>query len=304
MDALSSLVALLKPQAVVATIVRGAGRWGVRYAEFGHPGYALVLQGTCRLAADGFPAAALAPGDFVFFPATPAFTLASDARVKPKAIPPVPSGDQLEEVFHGDPDKAPEATLLGGHFAFDPVNAPLLLNILPGMLHIRASDPGIGGVTPIVELIRREVLEARAGQALVLSRLVEILLVEALRSVPEGPASTGLLPGLRDPRLAAALRVIHTQPAEPWTLATLARISGTSRSAFADRFARIIGVTPLNYLLQWRLALAKNLLATRQVSVAETAQAVGYESASGFSTAFSRETGQSPREFAEKCGKT
>jgi len=302
MDALSSLVALLKPQAVAATIVRGAGRWGVRYAEFGHPGYALVLQGTCWLAADGFPATTLEPGDFVLFPATPAFTLACDAAAEPKPIPPVPSGNQLDEIFHGDPAQEPQATLLGGYFTFDPVNAPLLLNLLPGMLHVRASDPGIGGVAPVVELIKREVLEKRAGQSLVLSRLVEILLVEALRSAPAERTTTGLLAGLRDPRLAAALRAIHTQMDEPWTLVSLARVSGMSRSAFADRFARVIGATPLSYLLQWRLASAKSLLATQQVSVAEAALAVGYESASGFSTAFSRETGQSPKEFIRKHG--
>jgi AraC-like DNA-binding protein len=70
-----------------------------------------------------------------------------------------------------------------------------------------------------------------------------------------------------------------------------------SRSSFAERFARVIGMTPLNYLLQWRIAVAKNMLAREQMSVAETALAVGYQSASGFSTAFSRETGRSPKEF-------
>jgi AraC-like DNA-binding protein len=72
-----------------------------------------------------------------------------------------------------------------------------------------------------------------------------------------------------------------------------------SRSSFADRFARVIGTTPLNYLLQWRIAVAKNLLVHEQKSVAETALAVGYQSASAFSTAFSRETGSSPKEFLE-----
>ena len=106
-----------------------------------------------------------------------------------------------------------------------------------------------------------------------------------------------MLAGLRDPQLAAALHRIHTQTALPWTLATLAREAGMSRSSFAARFSRVIGKTPLNYLLQWRLAVAKGLLAGGLKSVAETALAVGYESASGFSTAFSRETGRAPREF-------
>jgi len=297
MDALAAVVTLLKPQAIAATIVHGGGRWGVRYTEFGHPGYALVLKGPCWLSADGFPAVQLADGDFVMFPATPAFTLASDPKIKPKPIPPVPSGNALDEIFHGDATHGPDATLLGGYFTFDPVNAPLLLGLLPGMLRICATDPEIAGVAPVVELIRREVLEKRAGQSLVLSRLVEVLLVESLRSAPTGLAATGFLAGLRDPQLAAALRAIHTRTAEPWTLVTLAREAGMSRSTFAERFARVIGTTPLTYLLQWRLAVARHLLARGDATVGEVALAVGYESASGFSTAFSRETGRAPKEF-------
>jgi AraC-like DNA-binding protein len=125
------------------------------------------------------------------------------------------------------------------------------------------------------------------------------MLVEALRSAPAELHTTGLLAGLRDPQLASALRGIHTDAAHPWTLITLARQAGMSRSSFADRFARVVGMTPLNYLLQWRIAVAKNMLAREQMSVGETELAVGYESASGFSTAFRRETGRSPKEFIE-----
>lgn len=299
MDALAAVVTLLKPQAIVAKIVHGGGRWGVRYSEFGHPSFALVLKGPCWLAAEGVPAIVLETGDFVFFPATPAFTLGSDPKVKPKTLEPVPSGKQVDEVFHGDPTVEPAASLLGGYFTFDSVNAALLLSLLPRMLHIRANDPAIGSVAPIVELIKREALEKRAGQSLVMTRLMEVMLVEALRSAPAELTATGLLAGLRDPQLAAALHGIHTQTAHPWTLVTLARQAGMSRSSFAERFTRVIGATPLNYLLQWRLAVAKDMLTRGQMTVAETALTVGYESASGFSTAFSRETGRSPREFAE-----
>jgi AraC-like DNA-binding protein len=299
MDALATVVTLLKPQAIVAKIMHGGGRWAVRYGKFGHPSFALVLKGTCWLAAEGAPATVLEAGDFVLFTETPAFTLASDRKVKARLREPAPSGQQVDEVFHGDAKAGPTATLLGGYFMFDSLNAPLLLDLLPKMLHIRSTDPAIGGMAPVVELIKREARERRAGRSLVLTRLVEILLVEALRSVSTELTATGLLAGLRDPQLAAALHGIHTRTAHPWTLATLAREAGLSRSAFAERFARVVGMTPLNYLLQWRLAVARDMLGARQMSVAETAFAVGYQSASGFSTAFSRETGQSPREFVE-----
>ena len=297
MDTLTTVVTLLKPQAIGAKIIHGGGRWGVRYPAFGQPSFALVLNGPCWLAVDGFPATILETGDFVLFPAMPGFTLASDPEVKPMSLNPVPSEQQVDEVFHGDTTTEPSVSLLGGYFAFDPTNASMLLDLLPRMLCIRATEPTIGSVATIVDLIQREAREKRAGRALVLARLIEVMLVEALRSVPPDLKTTGLLAGLRDPQLAVSLRGIHTQTAHPWTLATLAREAGMSRSSFAERFARVIGMTPLSYLLRWRIAVAKNMLAREQMSVAETAFAVGYESASGFSTAFSRETGRPPKEF-------
>lgn len=298
MDALAAIVSLLKPQAVAAKLMHGRGRWGVRYAEFGHPSYALVLKGPCWLSVEGASGLVLGEGDFVLLPATPGFILASDPELVPEPVLPHPSGQQVDEVSHGNPAEEISASLLGGYFAFDPVNAQLLLDLLPRVLHVRASDPAIGGLAQIAGLVKREALEKRAGQSFALARLIELLLIEALRSVSAGPAASGFLAGLGDPRLAAALRGIHTRTGDPWTLAALAREAGMSRSSFAERFARVIGTTPLNYLLQWRLAVAKDLLARGNATVSEAALAVGYESASGFSTAFSRETGQSPKDFA------
>jgi len=299
MDALSSIVALLSPQAVVAKVMHGAGRWGVRYSAFGHPGFSLVLQGPCYLAVDGEEPVMLETGDFVLLPSTPAFTLASGPKVKPKPMRPDPSGQPIDEVFHGDPAMKPSTTLLGGYFAFDPVNAKVISDLLPRILHIRAAELVVESISPIIELVKREALGSRAGRSLVLARLVEILLVEALRSSPAEAAPTGFLAGLRDPQLASALRLIHLRTSDPWTLVSLAQEAGMSRSSFAERFARIVGRAPMDYLLQWRLAVAKTLLARENMTVAEVAMAVGYESASGFSTAFSRETGQAPKEFAK-----
>lgn len=297
MDALATVVSLLKPQAVGTKIIRGAGRWSVRYPAFGQSSFALVLKGGCWLDAEGIRTMALEEGDFVLFPATPGFTMASDRAVKAASIRTVATDLRVDEVFHGDATLEPSMSMLGGYFAFDPVNAKLLQGLLPGMCRIRATDPAAGSMTALAELIQREVRENRAGRELVLGRLVEVMLVEALRCAPAGMTARGLLAGLRDPKLAAALRAIHTETGRPWTLATLAREAAMSRSAFAGRFASVVGMTPLNYLLQWRIAVARNLLAREGKSVGETAFAVGYESASGFSTAFRRETGRSPKEF-------
>jgi AraC-like DNA-binding protein len=299
MDALAAIVTLLRPQTVLSKTVHGAGRWGVHYPAYEVPSFAIVLNGMCWLTVDGAPPTMLDTGDFILFPTTPGFTLASDLAVEPRPMHPVPFVQHEAEVVHGDATTEPTVSLLGGYFAFDPINASLLVNLLPRMLHIRATDPAIDSMAPIVVLIARETRAERPGQVLVLTRLAEVMLVEALRSAPADLHTTGLLAGLRDPQLATALRGFHTDAARPWTLVTLAREASMSRSSFAERFTRVIGMTPLRYVLQWRMAVARNLLAREQLSVAETALAVGYESASGFSTAFRRETGCSPRAFIE-----
>lgn len=299
MDALTAIVTLLKPQAIDTKVVHGNGRWGVRYPAFEQPSFALILKGSCWLAVDGIPEMTLEAGDFVLFPSMSGFIQASDPTVTPETMELGPCEPRVNEVFYGDPSTAPSVSMLGGYFAFDQVNASILLEILPKVLRINANEVAIDSVATIVELIRRETSEKRTGRELVLTRLIEVLLVEALRSVKPDMHATGLLAGLQDPQLAAALRCIHTETAHPWTLAALAREAAMSRSSFAQRFARLTGATPMNYLLHWRLAIAKNLLAHEQMSVAETALAVGYDSASGFSTAFSRETGRSPKEFVD-----
>lgn len=296
MDALVAVIDLLKPHAVGAKIIHGAGPWSVRYPAFEQPSFALMLQGRCWLAVDGMPAMTLEAGDFVLFPSIPGFTMASDAGVSPKSVTPA-AYEPADEVFHGDATSEPTVTMVGGYFAFDPVNASILLEFLPRVVRIRPTDPAISNVGSVIELIQREARDKRAGQSLVLSRLIEIMLVESLRTVSPDMTATGLLAGLQDPQLVAALSAIHTKTAHPWTVATLAREAGMSRSAFAERFAKVIGTTPLNYLLRWRLAVAKDMLAGKHKSVSETAVAIGYDSASAFSTAFSRETGSSPKEF-------
>jgi transcriptional regulator GlxA family with amidase domain len=157
---------------------------------------------------------------------------------------------------------------------------------------------GVERLSTLVRLLVEEAGAARPGRPLVLSRIVEVLLVEALR-LSEGPEATpGLMRGLGDRRLAAAIRQIHAEPERPWTMAALARSAALSRSAFFDRFTRTVGLSPMEYLLAWRMAIARDLLRRRDLGLAEVAGRVGYGSASTFSTAFSRHVGQPPGRYA------
>jgi AraC-like DNA-binding protein len=293
-DPLSEIIILLRPRAVFTKGITGAGRWGVRYSDFGHPSFCTVIEGDCRLAVDGQDALTLTAGDFVLLPTTPGFTLSGFEPVQPAIVDPRLTPSPEGEIRHGTPDGAPSVRLLGGYFVFDSDDAGLMVSLLPTQLHVR----GVERLSTLVRFLTEETQEQRPGRDLVLGRLVEILLVEALRvnQTPDAPA--GLLRGLADARLAEAIRHMHDDPARPWTMAELASKAALSRSAFFDRFTRNVGLPPMEYLLAWRMAIAKDLLRHHDVDIAEIAERTGYGSASTFSTAFSRHVGQPPGRYA------
>lgn len=295
-DPLSEIIGLLRPRAVFTKGISGAGRWGVRYADFGHPSFAIVVEGSCRLAVDGQRELTLEAGDFVLLPTTPGFTMSGFEPVIPEIIDPHAAAVAKEEVRHGRQDGPPSIRILGGYFVFDSDDSGLLVSLLPGQVHIR----GVDRLSVLVRLLTEEAALQRSGRDLVLTRLVEILLVESLRLTQTPDAPAGLVRGLGDARLAEAIRQMHADPAQPWTMAQLAKEAALSRSAFFDRFTRNVGMPPMEYLLAWRMAMAKDMLRRHEADIAEVASRVGYGSASTFSTAFSRHVGQPPGRYARR----
>ncbi|KWS06129.1 Transcriptional regulator, AraC family [Lysobacter capsici AZ78] len=293
-DPLTEVVRLLQPRAVFANLISGKGNWAVRYARYGRPGFCIVLEGGALLAVDGHAPIAIAAGDFVLLPTTPAFTMSSFVPAPPVFIDPdlVPGGQG--ELRHGDQDGPPDMRSLGGAFVFDGADSGLLVSLLPAVVHVRGSQR----LVQLVQMVGEEYAERKPGSEFMLSRLVEMLLVEALRSGTAVTAPPGLLRGLGDERLAVALKQMHAHIDRSWTVAQLAKEAALSRSAFFDRFTRAVGIAPMEYLLAWRMEIAKDLLRRDELSVAEIAERVGYGSASAFSIAFSRQVGRSPSRYA------
>jgi AraC-like DNA-binding protein len=293
-DPLSEVIALLRPRAVFAKGISGAGRWGVRYSDFGQPSFCTVIEGRCRLAVDGQDAITLQAGDFVLLPTTPGFTLSGFepvtlTRINPKTLP-----SSTADIRHGRRGGRADVRLFGGYFVFESPDAGLLVSLLPKLVHVR----GVERLCVLVRLVGEESSESRSGRDLILSRLVEVLLIEALRSTQGDQAPAGLLRGLSDTRLAAAIRQMHGNPARSWTVPQLAKEASLSRSAFFDRFTRAVGMPPMEYLLAWRMAVAKDLLRREELGLAAVAERVGYSSASTFSIAFRRYVGQPPGRYA------
>jgi AraC-like DNA-binding protein len=190
-------------------------------------------------------------------------------------------------------DGAP-ARFVCGYLGCDARPFNPILDALPRLLHVRANADD-----PTQRLIRMALEESerpRAGGETILSKLSELMFLEAVRQYLDGmpQQSIGWLAGLRDRHVGVALKLMHGRPADDWTLDALAREVGLSRSAFAERFSELMGVPPITYLGHWRLQCAARLLEAQGVSIAQAAAEVGYESEAAFNRAFKKQVGVPP----------
>ena len=292
-DPLAEIVTLLQPSASFSRLVEYAGRWRIRRDVEGKPIYFAVLEGECRVVPPGRPSIVLRAGDFVLSPSAHDQIIES-IDAPPHGIDMVPAilGEGRFRV--GPEDEPVNLVMQIGLCSFASPDAALLVSLLPSMVVAR----GEPRLAQLLHLVGDETRQFRPGRQLVLERLLEVLLIEAFRCGTDTDAMPSVARGLSDDRLVAALRAMHARPAQGWTVADLAAEAAMSRSAFFARFSRIVGLAPMEYLLAWRMALAKRLLRGREVAIEHVAALVGYGSASTFSTAFARHVGMPPMRYA------
>ena len=292
-DPLAEIVSLLKPVPSIAKLVAAGGAWLVERRGLGSPFYCAVVEGCCLFTVEGRSPITLEPGDFILVPQIHAFTMSSLRQPPPGTLP-----RRLETspgVFRlGDLDAPVEVTAMVGHCSFLANDTQLLSSLLPDIIHAR----GERRLMDLVGMIHAEMVGDLIARNMILSRLLEVLFIDALRSAGGAQTSPGLLRGLSDTRLAPALRRIHHDPSGSVTVEVLAKTSAMSRSAFFERFRREVGIPPKEYVTGWRMALAKDLLLRRETPLVEIASRVGYSSVSAFSVAFTRHAGIPPGVFA------
>jgi AraC-like DNA-binding protein len=181
----------------------------------------------------------------------------------------------------------------------------MLLAGLPPLVkvNVRGSNAGVW-LEASVRYALAEARSPRPGGAGVLSKLAEVLFIEVLRLYmnEQREDSRGWLAGVRDRIVGVALTSLHERPAHNWTVEELARVAGTSRSVLADRFQQLVGSSPIQYLTQWRMLIASNLLSRSNASLASIAEAVGYQTDTAFSRAFRREFGEPPATWRRARG--
>lgn len=309
-DVVSDILRAVRLSAEVFGRFEASAPWAMRVPGDDYFAFYLIARGGAwlELTDASVPAVALSAGDVVLLPHGGHHVLrdaersvAVEHQVGANSCP---RPTTMETIRMGGGGTV--STFVAGAFRFGAEGRGILLETLPPILHVAAGDADMSAaLAATIQLILAESANPAPGGALLSTRLAEILLVQALRvhthrthdanaaAVDHTQHAQGLC-ALADPHIGAALRLMHARPADAWTVATLAHAVGQSRSAFAARFAELVGESPLQYLTRWRMTQAAEWLRDRNDSVPAIAERVGYGNAAAFMKAFTRVQGQGP----------
>ncbi|UXI65828.1 AraC family transcriptional regulator [Tahibacter amnicola] len=258
----------------------------------------VVVTGQSWLYVDERAPVLLRPGDLALVPHGAGHRLLSDPDAVATPLFDIPRefASERYEVLHHGGGGAP-TRLICGAVRFDHAAAQQLITRLPSVLLVEtATSPAGEWIHSTLRLMAAEAQSLRPGGETVITRLADILVIQAIREwIARDPAAqTGWLGALQDKQIGRAITAIHRHPDRPWSLETLAEVAAMSRSAFAARFTERVGVPAMHYVTQWRMNLAQTWLKDDGVAIADLAGRLGYQSEAAFSRTFKRVVGVSP----------
>jgi len=296
-DVLSDVLSTARLRSTVLGRVDLRSPWALSMQKQPRSVFHLVLDGHCWLTTAGSKPRQAARGDVLLMPRGKAHLLrdAERSKAKPRAFaalsgPPVSDGA-------GDVSR-----ILHGAFVFEDQQTNLLLDGLPEVVHVEHLESEVRPwLEQTLNLIDHESRALEPGSKAALSGLCDALFIYVLRHQLAQATRTGWLRALAEPGIADALKHIHAQPQSDWTVQSLARHAGMSRSKFADRFRGLVGQSPEQYLLSWRLRKAASRLRDSHDSIAEIASLAGYESEAAFNKAFKRELRATPGVYRDRA---
>lgn len=295
MDLLSDILSLMKLNGTLYFRTSFTAPWGVEVPAFENVSrFHYVHRGRCfATVADQDETIFLEQGDLIIITHGARHILSDPRDGAVKTV------DQVVEeagftgqgaLIVGEPGSGHESQLICGHFAFDPEASHVLLDALPPFLHIK----DYGKASPdwldnTLKIIGAEAGWNNLGSELISLKLSEIIFTQAIRHylAHEGRHHPRLA-GFADPHIRQALEAIHGEPAKSWTVESLARVAGLSRTAFATKFHALIANSPVNYLTAWRMQVARKLLTETSIPIIEVATRAGYQSEASFSRVFKR----------------
>jgi AraC-like DNA-binding protein len=264
--------------------------------------FAMLSRGSCWLTVEGNPEPIpLTGGDCFLLAKGTSIVLRDSPRTRPRwtfgEIGALANGNVAQCGGGGAP-----TTIVCGSLSFDRASLKPVTQLLPRFILMKAEEARTLALHNTVQALASEMAEQAPGSEVVATRLAEVLFIQVLRAhiASEPERSKGWLRAVFDPQIGAALGVIHDRVNTPWTVESLAGAAGVSRSAFAVRFKELLGQTPLEYVTEWRMQKAMQLLEQRDKKLVDVARLVGYESDAAFSKAFKRIVGASPGEYLKR----
>lgn len=304
MDVLTEVMSLLRTKGQLYGRLELTAPFGLHFP--GNKGICLVVtRGSCLLTVDDDPPIPLVGGDFVFLPHPETYGLRSGPkeRVRPATDVVPPEEFRRTRLIEYGGGGLP-TSVVAGCFTFASPDSEMLVKHLPPVVHLPSTSHETPWFAATLQHLAAETSANQPGSAAIVDRLAEVLFVQAMRSQIRtmlGGGSPSWLRAIADPQIGEALRLMHEEPGECWTVPKLAEGVFMSRSAFAERFRRLVGETPLHHLTQWRMVRAASMLREqRPVKLATVAEAVGYESESSFGKVFKRVMGASPGEYRQR----
>jgi AraC-like DNA-binding protein len=299
-DPFSDILQFTNAQTVVTGGFTVGGALAIRFPAAGYIKFFAVFKGRSWLLMDALPApVCMEAGDVILISHRGPFIIATDPALEPVDAITLFTSRGTQHMHIGDGE---DLVHIGGKVKLDAASGGLLTDVLPPLIHVRASSPQAAQLQWILRQLARERGAGLPGAGVAATHLAQLMFVQILRAHLEDAAADfapGWLRALGDARIAPTLRLMHGDPARAWQLEELAASAAMSRTTFAVRFKSVAGVPPLTYLLNWRMRLAQRALRDGAASMAAIAQTVGYTSESAFSNAFKRVTGMAPKRYRD-----
>jgi AraC-like DNA-binding protein len=299
MDPLSHVFMGMRVKTSNCVRLEFAGSWGFRFHGYEHAHFGVISEGTCWLSLEGCDMPIrLTEGDCWLLPRGQQHVLqdnpASEIREYKEVISSKEGG-----VVHLRGGEGRATTVIVGNFTFDGHSARWLTDLLPELITFRMDQGISSAMQAILQILSLESQTESMGSVVVVSRLADILFVQAVRAhaTQSGSDGAGWLRAIGDRQLGTALGAMHEAISRPWTVGSLASVAGMSRSGFAARFREVLGEAPLEYLTRWRIHRASQLLREEDMKIIKVASLVGYISEGAFSRAFKSATGMAPGKY-------
>jgi AraC-like DNA-binding protein len=298
-DPLGETLYSLRLNGLVYANSRLSAPWGVDMPPMpGKMMFHIVTRGGCWLRFGNSERDYLRPGELALLPRGEGHAIASGEQedcVPFFDIPVSKLSERFELMEYGGGGE--ETRLVCGVLGFDHVAGEKLVSQLPQIIHMQSDNGRLPGqLQPLIDLMTEEASALGAGGETVVAHLADIIVIQAIRywvaTAPE--AGSGWLGALKDPRIGKALAAIHARPEASWTVDSLARHAGMSRSGFSARFTEINGTSVKQYLTEWRMQLARMKIMQSPVTLADLAEELGYQSEAAFSRAYKRVMGVPP----------